>query len=89
MLSPIGKLLVEAGLPKDVAQFIVQPMMTISEAEVRSNHKRLLVHFKNMAPVIIYRPHQGPVRGLKLVRFHDRRDRLRTWNFFLKDLGVA
>ena len=41
MTSPIGKILL-AKLPKDIVQFCIEPMLMISEEEVRQNYKRVL-----------------------------------------------
>ena len=41
MTSPIGKILL-AKLPKDIVQFCIEPMLMISEEEVRKNYDTLV-----------------------------------------------
>jgi hypothetical protein len=40
MLSKIGEILAER-LPQDVVKYIIEPYLTISETDVRENHKNL------------------------------------------------
>ena len=41
MTSPIGKILL-AKLPKDIVQFCIEPMLMISEEEVRKTHRQVM-----------------------------------------------
>ena len=41
MTSPIGKILL-AKLPKDIIQFCIEPMLMISEEEVRKTHRQVM-----------------------------------------------
>ena len=49
MTSPKGKILL-AKLPKDIIQFCIEPMLMVSETEVRENHRQVMCRLHDFNP---------------------------------------